>query len=254
MITGIDHVIVAVPDPDEAAAELERLLGLRAGPGGRHEHYGSRNRLIWLGDSYVELLGIDDERLAAGAWYGPRALSVLSEHGAGYVGLSFASDDLAAEMAVLQGQGSVLGAPAEGERRRPDGRIVRWRVAVPPAADPDVGLVFLIQHDAQGAEWTAPERAERARQQHPLGGPVRLTHFELPVREVRATTMRLHRDVGLQFRPSLAGGGARDASAGSQTVRLIAARPGVLPVVAMRGGRSEVDAAAFGCRWLIALR
>jgi hypothetical protein len=250
MLTGIDHFIVVVPDPDEAAEQLEARLGLRAGPGGRHESYGSFNRLLWLGDSFIEILGIADRALAARAWFGPRALEVLDQAGAGYIGLSFASDDLDAEMAGLHGQGSRLGPPVAGERHRPDGGTVRWKVA---SGEPDaeLGHLFLIEHDISSAEWTAEDRARRAAESHPLGGPARLERVELPVRDLRATSMALHRELGLAFRPSLAGEGARDTSVGRQTFRLVHAAAGRLPTVAFRGGAERRDVVLDGCRWIV---
>lgn len=250
MLIGLDHFIVAVRDPDEAATELERELGLRAGPGGRHTQYGSFNRLLWLGDSYVELLGIADRTLAEHAWFGSRALQVLDGAGGGYVGLSLASDDLAADMGGLHAQGSLLGPPEAGERARPDGGTVRWKVAT-AEPDPELGHLFLIEHDSSGAEWTPDDRARRATESHPLGGPARLARVELPVADMKQATMRLHRDLGLQFRPSLVGGGARDASVGQQTLRLIPATTSALPLVAVRGGTAEREALAFGCRWRV---
>ena len=250
MLIGLDHFIVAVPDPDQAATELERVLGLRAGPGGRHTEYGSFNRLLWLGDSYIELLGIADPALAERAWFGQRALQVLDGSGAGYVGLSLASDDLTADMHGLHAQGSLLGTPEAGERARPDGGTVRWMVAT---AEPDheLGHLFLIEHDSAAAEWTPEDRALRAAETHSLGGPARLARVELPVADMKRTTMRLHRDLGLQFRPSLAGGGARDASVGEQLLRLIPARAAPLPLVAVHGGTDAREAVAFGCRWRV---
>ena len=40
-ILGIDHVVIAVRDPDEAAAQLTGLVGLDASPGGRHAGLGT---------------------------------------------------------------------------------------------------------------------------------------------------------------------------------------------------------------------
>ncbi len=97
---------------------------------------------------------------------------MLEESGAGYVGLRLVSEDLISDVVALHEQGSRLGEPEAGERARPGGRAVRWRVASLPAADPEFSHLFLTEHDPSGGEWTAQDRAERARQEHPLGGPV----------------------------------------------------------------------------------
>lgn len=256
MLSGIDHVLIACADPDAAADEIEAAVGLRASAGGRHEVPGTFNRLIWLGDSYIELLGIWDSERAARWWWGQVALAVLGGAAAkgeqaGYMGFVLASDDLAADVAALRARGSVLGEPEAGERRRPDGRSVRWWSAREPAPDPDAGLMFLIEHDSSGAEWSPEERAERSALEHPLGGPARLERLELPVSAMQQATMRLHRDVGVAFRPSLAGGGARDGAVGRQTVRLVPAGQADGARIVIRGGTAQRDVRALSCRWLV---
>jgi hypothetical protein len=251
MLTAIDHCIVATPDPDRAAAELEHMLGLRAGGGGRHEAQGTFNRLIWLGDSYIELMGVFDRRLAAESWWGSHIGRLLDEGPAAYAGLALASDELAADVSVLRGQGAPIGDPSPGERHRPDGEVVRWSIARPPDVDQELGLTFLIEHDTTAAEWRPADRAARAREVHPLGGPVRLARVELPVADMRRSTMRLHHDLGVAFRPSLAGGGARDGTVGSQTLRLVRAAPGRLPTVVLHGGTQTREADLLGCRFTI---
>ena len=42
---------------EHIAAELEASVGLGATGGGRHPGQGTVNRLVWLGDSYLELIG-----------------------------------------------------------------------------------------------------------------------------------------------------------------------------------------------------
>jgi hypothetical protein len=256
MLTGIDHVLLACADPDAAAVELERTVRLRASAGGRHDSQGTFNRLVWLGDSYIELMGVFDERLAAASWWGRYALAVLerAESGgerAGYMGVVFASDDLAADAALVMARGSVLGPPEEGSRNRPDSRVVRWRLSHAPKPDPDLGLLFLIEHDPSGAEWNPAERAERAAMEHPLGGPARLVRVELPVSNMQAATMRVHRDAGVAFRPSLAGGGARDGAVGRQTLRLLPGGPAVAPRVVIRGGGEPREVSLLGCQWQV---
>src|SRR5437773_74061 len=124
MPTRIDHLIIAIADPDAAADEVEVALGLRAMGGGRHEAHGTFNRLIWLGDSYLELMGVFDEALAAESWWGRHVSSVLAKAPGALAGAPLAAQDLEHEVARLREHGSTLLNPAPGERVRPDGQVV----------------------------------------------------------------------------------------------------------------------------------
>ncbi|CAN5804933.1 hypothetical protein BH24CHL5_BH24CHL5_01250 [soil metagenome] len=248
MLSAIDHLILACSDPDAAAAELEAALGLRATGGGRHEAHGTFNRLIWLGDSYVELMGVSDEGLARASWWGSHILEQLERRPAGYAGMALASDDLTSDIAHLRAIGSAISDPTDGQRVRSDGDVVRWRISRPAAPDPELGLVFLIEHDQSAAEWRPADRAARADEAQALGTPARLLRMQLQVSDIRLTTTRLLRSLGLQFRPSLAGRGARDASVGTQTLRL-ASPAGESPMITIRAGSEPREAELLACRW-----
>ena len=251
MLLGIDHLVIAVADPDDAAARLEETLGLAATGGGRHDALGTFNRLVWLGDSYVELLGVLDRDLAGRSWIGAPALEAL-DRGGGLATWAIATDALSADLAARRAGGSELGDPIDGERRRADGALVRWRLAAPRHLGPG-DPPFLIEHDATAAEWTPAERSARRALAHPLGGPARLAMLELPVDDVGRTSLRFSRAVGLRFRPSLAGAGARDADVGGQAVRL-RRRPGgtgaaVVHLVAPVPGQHGAE--FLGCGWVV---
>src|SRR3712207_8062190 len=62
MRLALDHVILAVPDLDQAADRLERVLGLRATRGGRHPDLGTENALVPMGGAYLELVAVTDEQ------------------------------------------------------------------------------------------------------------------------------------------------------------------------------------------------
>src|SRR3989449_10200850 len=107
MFLGIDHLAIAVADPDEAATQLERELGLAATGGGRHDALGTFNRLIWLGDSYLELVGVFDRAHAESSWLGAPTLRAL-DVGGGLATWAIATDDLDHDVAELRGAGSDL--------------------------------------------------------------------------------------------------------------------------------------------------
>ena len=262
MLLGIDHLVLAVGDLDAATAELEGALGLQAAGGGRHLAFGTQNRLIWLGDSYIELVSIVDPAVAARSWFGSLVLAQLGR-GEGLVTWAVASDGLDADVAALKAFGSSLGRPTAGERRRDDGSVVRWRAALPERPGPSEP--FVIEHDLTSAEWTPADRAARAEAAHPVGGPVRLDALELPTANVPAMIQRLVQTLGLQFRPSLAGRGARDANLARQIVRLAPTRfpPGPAAVAPVAAPAPQAPATirlaspagddrtvtAIGCRW-----
>ncbi len=251
MLLAIDHLIIAVADPDTAAAEIEATLGLSATGGGRHDAHGTFNRLIWLGDSYVELMGVFDRALAAQSWWGAHMASLLDGAPARYAGLALATDDLDSDIERLRGQGAPILDAVAGERTRPDGDVVRWRIGRLPEPDPDLGLAFLIEHDSSSAEWRPADREARAEQVHPVGTGGRLARIELPVQDAGATTLRLLRQLGMQFRPSLVGRGARDTSIGNQLLRVTPSASGRGPTIAIRAGGRPQEAEILGCRWVI---
>jgi hypothetical protein len=251
MFLGIDHLVIAVADPDDAAAQLEGELGLAATSGGRHDALGTVNRLVWLGDTYLELIGVFSRALAERSWLGPSVLRKLDE-GGGLATWAIATDALEADLAGLRDAGSDLGDPVAGERLRADGAVVRWRLAAPQLLGP-TEPPFLIEHDPTSAEWTPADRTARAALPHRIGGPVRLDVLELPVDDVNGTRQRFARTADLRFRPSLRGGGSRDADVGRQTVRLRPRRrefgSAVVHLAATVADERAVE--LLGCRWVV---
>ena len=79
MPSAIDHLVIAVADPDAAARELEAELGIAATGGGEHPGVGTYNRLVFLGDAYLELIGVGDEAAATRWPVGAAALRALTE-------------------------------------------------------------------------------------------------------------------------------------------------------------------------------
>lgn len=198
MLLRLDHLVVAVADPDAAAMELERVVGLRCTGGGRHPLWGTHNRLAWFGDTYVELIGVFDPSLTAN---GAVSRAVAAALGAGHVGLvsyAVATDDADGDVTALRDGGSELGDVEARSRTRPDGEVVRWRAAFPPSLGP-AEPPFVVEHEPVGAEWGDAARAERAGLIHPAGGTARVSALELPVPDVEKAARTYDRTIGLVF-------------------------------------------------------
>jgi glyoxalase-like protein len=74
----LDHVIYGTADLDVAQRRIETELGLEVLPGGHHVGQGSHNRIVPLGDGYLELMAIDDPEEAATNPFGEVLLEVLA--------------------------------------------------------------------------------------------------------------------------------------------------------------------------------
>lgn len=226
MILGLDHLAIAVADPDAAISELASFLGLSPGvSGGRHPSWGTRNRLLWLGDTFVELVTIADTRLAERSWLGRATLEALAA-GPTAICWAISTDDLDLERSQMNVYGASLGPPIAGERRRPDGRTVRWRLALP--VEVSLERPFLIEHDLSAAEWTGDERAERA------AGPARVVSLDLPVDG---------------FEGFAAPAGAVEL--GEQRVSAAGAAASVPTIVIVHIARSANSAELLGARWVL---
>ena len=117
-------------DLEQATVPL-RVLGLDVVEGGVHERFGTRNRIVPLGASYLELLAVEDRRLAEQSDFG-RSLLTRTSQGDRLTRWSIRTDridEIAAE----------LGLEVEDRSRaHPDGRTLHWRSAgmAPSLADP----------------------------------------------------------------------------------------------------------------------
>ena len=247
MRRGIDHLVIAVPDPDASAAVLGAALGLAVTGGGRHELGGTHNRLAFLGDTYLELIGVFDRELVAtpeASPVGRVAMAVLDAGREGLATYALATDDVEAEVERLRAAGSPIGDAVPGSRRRADGELVRWVTAF-PALGPD-RPPFLIEHERAGAEWGPDARSARAAFRHPVGGAVRLEALTIPVPDVPAAADRYRVVLGIVF------DAAGTTRVGGQAITLVDAGSfDGPPVVDLVGepGSATLDLVLFGIRW-----
>ena len=119
----LDHVVYAVPDLDEAAVRFRERYGLDSTEGGRHERWGTANRIVPLGEQYLELVAVVDEAGGRGDRVRARACS-NAPPGAADGSRSRRSPTTSTRSRHVSGSRST-----RGSRTRPDGETVRWRSA-----------------------------------------------------------------------------------------------------------------------------
>lgn len=138
----VDHLIICVPDLTEAGHQLMNEHGLASIPGGRHPGHGTANRIVPLGDCYLELLTVADpaeaERSPFGRWATRRMPPPMR------------ADALVLRTDQLDAICERLGLAAKTMKRtKPDGAELAWRIA---------GIDQIIEHDLPAfIEWQVTE-------------------------------------------------------------------------------------------------
>jgi Glyoxalase-like domain len=248
MPQGIDHIVLAAPELDAAAGELGEALGIAFTAGGQHPGAGTSNRIAFLGDAYLELIGVDDERLAEQRPIGAAALRAL-QAGGGLATYALVDDRLETTVAELQANGSGIGPVEAGSRQRPDGERVEWWTATFERLGPD-RPPFLIRHSLAGAEWGAEALEQRRAYRHPIGSTVRLVRLDIATADPPGLAAEYHAELGLEF---WAVADLAVTSVGQHTIRLRPDGEMQFPAAVLLG--AEVPAPrsveALGVRFLI---
>jgi hypothetical protein len=134
----LDHVLIAVPDLDEGARTFEHRYGLASVDGGQHPGWGTANRIVPLGTSFLELVAVVDLSAAADSVFG-RWVAEATTDTARPFGWAVRTDD-------LDPIASRLGLQINsGSRVRPTGEVLSWRYAGIDEAMADSSLPFFIE-------------------------------------------------------------------------------------------------------------
>jgi len=149
----VDHLVYAAPDLAVGIAHVERLLGVKAIPGGQHPGGGTRNALIGLGDNtYLEIIGPDPEQPKPAR---PRRFGIDDLKTARLVTWAAKETDLEGIVGKAKSHDLDLGQVQAGSRRRPDGMLLSWRLTISPALTEGGVVPFFIdwgetQHPTRG--------------------------------------------------------------------------------------------------------
>jgi hypothetical protein len=138
----IDHVVIAVADLTAAGREIESRHGLASVEGGLHPAWGTANRIVPLGDSYLELVAVVDPAKAATSPFGRWVASGASStpRPIGWVVRTSHLDQLARRLHLDVRAGS---------RTASGGVQLRWHSAGIDEAAAEPSLPFFIEWEAQ---------------------------------------------------------------------------------------------------------
>ena len=126
VLAHVDHLVYAAADLDRGIAEVERLLGVRAGAGGRHPMWGTRNALAALGpSSYLEIIAPDPDHPpnSEGRPFGLEALNSSR-----LVGWAAKGSGLTNFRDAAAQRGVELGRVLSGSRKQANGTVLTWQL------------------------------------------------------------------------------------------------------------------------------
>lgn len=149
-----------MPELDAAAAALLERHGLASIPGGRHPGRGTANRIVPLGDSYLELITVADAAQAAHDVLGSGVAAAIT-HGPALFAWCVAVDSIEAVAKHLNT------SVEPGSRVRPDGVEVRWQMTGLERALADSSRPFFI--DWEVPPEVHPGHAEAKHRRMPRG-------------------------------------------------------------------------------------
>jgi glyoxalase-like protein len=142
VLLRVDHLVYATPDLQAGIERVERLVGLRASPGGQHPGRGTRNALLALGPaSYLEIIGPDREQPSP-PQARPFGIDDLKEPRL----VTWAAKGTGLEQLANEARrhGVRLGAVIPGSRQRTDGVMLTWRYTDPRTLVADGIVPFFI--------------------------------------------------------------------------------------------------------------
>ncbi|HEU5204448.1 MAG TPA: VOC family protein [Candidatus Limnocylindrales bacterium] len=150
----LDHVLIAVTDLDAAARDFESRHGLASNDGGRHRDFGTANRIIPLGSTYLELVAVVDSAAATASSFGWWVDRGATDEGRliGWAVRTSALDEVAGRLELPIRSGS---------RVTPSGSELRWRSAGIDEAIAEPCLPFFIEWD-EGVPYPGSVAAPRA--------------------------------------------------------------------------------------------
>jgi hypothetical protein len=150
--THVDHFMYAVPDLDDGIAWATAVFGAAPAYGGEHVGLGTRNALLSLGDSYLEIIAPDPAQTLTGTF--GETLANLSAPG---LASWAARGALGPVRDALAARGIASRGPQRTQRQTAQGELLAWELLFPVARPGAPRLPFFIDWlDCPHPSVTAP--------------------------------------------------------------------------------------------------
>jgi hypothetical protein len=125
MTLTLDHILLGAPDLDSASDAFAAIAGVTPSGGGSHPGFGTRNRLLSLGEElFFEIIAPDP----AQAEHGARADELAGLTGPAMHTFCLRSTDLAGVAARARAEGLATRDPVAMSRTRADGVRLAWEI------------------------------------------------------------------------------------------------------------------------------
>jgi hypothetical protein len=129
LLATVDHLVYATPELQVGIDKIERVLGVRATPGGQHPGRGTRNALLSLGPgTYLEIIGPDPDQPTPAQ---PRPFGIDDLEAPRLVTWAAKGTELEHVASEARRGGVKLGVVISGSRQRADGVVLFWRYTDP---------------------------------------------------------------------------------------------------------------------------
>lgn len=165
MAARIDHFMYAVASLDDGIAWATDTFGVAPAYGGEHVGLGTRNTLLSLGSTYLEIIAPDPAQPTKGT-LGERFAALSS----GGLVTWAAEGDLAAIAAALAECGVATAGPNRTQRQTAEGDLLVWELLFPAGSPHGARMPFFI-------DWL---ECPNPRQTTPMGGEFKSLTISTP--------------------------------------------------------------------------
>lgn len=144
----LDHIVIATPNMDDYIANYGNQFAIKAIKGGEHADWGTYNFLSFFSNNgYLEFLGIDDIETAKVS-ENPliqHLVYATEEELFGPFQFALRTRQLDRYITHFENNDIPYSGPFPGERIKPDGTALRWRMLFPAYDYKQEMLPFLIE-------------------------------------------------------------------------------------------------------------